>query len=130
MHLATMPPPLQELAPDTQQIVALQALLDVGLAKEPEQRFASAADYLERIETLIAADFGAGEGTQAAARPPPKRPAPGSTATTAATKRAPATSPAASARSTARTKVVAAVVIAVLLLAACWFLFGRAGHAG
>jgi|GEM_PF-910330 len=53
MHLASSPPPLSELLPDVPQLVPLQELLDMGLAKQPELRFASAADYLARIDQLL-----------------------------------------------------------------------------
>jgi serine/threonine-protein kinase len=68
MHLATMPPPLSELVPEDAQLAALQPLLDVGLAKEPGERFASAADYLGRIDALIAS--GVTKGGNAVPRAP------------------------------------------------------------
>jgi serine/threonine-protein kinase len=66
MHLATLPPPLRDHVPNAEQLGPLQALLDIGLAKEPAERFASAAAYLERVEALIATDFATPEGAQAA----------------------------------------------------------------
>jgi len=53
MHLASAPPPLSDLLPDVPQLAPLQELLDVGLAKQPELRFASAAEYLTKIEQLL-----------------------------------------------------------------------------
>ena len=62
MHLASVPPPLQGLVPGVPELGlgSLQELLDVGLAKQPELRFASAADYLERVDALLAADWQTG----------------------------------------------------------------------
>ena len=57
MHLASVPPPLHDWQPNLEHIGELQELLDVGLAKQPELRFASAAAYLERIDELIAGGF-------------------------------------------------------------------------
>ena len=52
MHLASAPPPLRDHLPDVPQLLPLQELLDVGLAKQPELRFA-AAEYLTKINQLI-----------------------------------------------------------------------------
>ena len=53
MHLASLPPPLREHLPDVPELAPLQELLDVGLAKQPELRFASAAEYLAKVQQLI-----------------------------------------------------------------------------
>ncbi|MEO7037934.1 MAG: protein kinase [Polyangiaceae bacterium] len=72
MHLAALPPPLRDVAPDVAQLESLQELLDLGLAKQPEQRIASAAAYLERVDALIAGGFGGASRNPSAARPKPK----------------------------------------------------------
>ncbi|MET0793860.1 MAG: protein kinase, partial [Polyangiaceae bacterium] len=74
MHLASVPPPLKSLLPDSVQLGPLQELLDVGLAKQPELRFASATEYLARVETLLAVDWQTGAG--AVPHMPKKRPEP------------------------------------------------------
>ena len=87
MHLASIPPPLHDLLPDLEQLGLLQELLDVGLAKQPELRFASAAAYLERIEALLNVDWqstGAGAmASVAKAKPSTARSAQARSATTA-----------------------------------------------
>jgi serine/threonine-protein kinase len=118
MHLATVPPPLHDLVPDTQQIVALQALLDIGLAKEPAERFASAAEYLDRIDALFATEFADAAGAQAAERPLKKIPTRSSSATAHATTRpAGLLGPNAGSASTRKRLVFAGIVIALLVLA-------------
>lgn len=57
MHLASAPPPLRDHLPDVPQLLPLQELLDVGLAKQPESRFASASEYLSKIEQLLDAGW-------------------------------------------------------------------------
>ncbi|MEO8905809.1 MAG: protein kinase [Polyangiaceae bacterium] len=72
MHLAALPPPLRDVAPDVAQLESLQELLDLGLAKQPEERIASAAAYLERVDALIAKGFGAASrGPWAEPKPKP-----------------------------------------------------------
>jgi len=73
MHLASAPPQLSELVPNEPQLMPLQKLLDVGLAKQPELRFASAADYLNKIEELIDTDWQSDDAGVAAV-PAPVRP--------------------------------------------------------
>jgi len=53
MHLASAPPPLSDHLPNVPQLLPLQELLDVGLAKLPEQRFSSASEYLLKIDQLL-----------------------------------------------------------------------------
>jgi len=72
MHLASAPPQLSELVPNEPQLMPLQELLDVGLAKQPELRFASAADYLTKIEELIDADWQSADAVVAASPEPPR----------------------------------------------------------
>ncbi|HEX5101911.1 MAG TPA: protein kinase [Polyangiaceae bacterium] len=55
MHLATPPPRLADLAPGIRSRAPLQALLDRGLAKDPEERFPSAQTYLASVESTLAA---------------------------------------------------------------------------
>ncbi len=71
MHLASLPPPLQDLLPGVPELGPLQELLDVGLAKQPELRFASAAEYLARVDALIAVDWQSPAAGRAA--PPPNK---------------------------------------------------------
>jgi RNA polymerase sigma factor (sigma-70 family) len=117
MHLATVPPPLHELVPNAEWLGRLQALLDIGLAKEPTQRFASAAEYLERIEELIAKGFTT-DGAEAAARPVQKLPPKVSTASARATTRPP--SPA-----SARKIPILVALATVFALLAGWLWFKR-----
>ncbi|MES1177472.1 MAG: protein kinase [Myxococcales bacterium] len=123
MHLASVPPPLRDFMSDAQQLGPLQDLLDVGLAKQPELRFASAAEYLERVDALIGVDWQS--GVPGAIPPVPKR-----TSTTQATA-APnaqalsATTVPASSRGGARAKLLAAAIGLLLAIAvAAWLLYG------
>ena len=72
MHLAALPPPLSDWAPDVAQLGPLQELLDLGLAKQPEERIATAAEYLQRVDALIEVGFGGASRDPSAARPKPK----------------------------------------------------------
>jgi serine/threonine protein kinase/DNA-directed RNA polymerase specialized sigma24 family protein len=72
MHLASPPPPLKDLQPNLEQLGPLQELLDVGLQKQPEERFASAEVYLEHIDALLANGFSGASSDPAAVRPKPK----------------------------------------------------------
>jgi serine/threonine protein kinase/DNA-directed RNA polymerase specialized sigma24 family protein len=119
MHLATMPPPLHDLMPNAEQLGPLQALLDIGLAKEPAQRFASAAEYLERIEELIATGLAPKDGAAASSQPIEKNPPKASTVSANATTR-PAASP--SSQRT-RKQLILIAVAALLALLAAWYWF-------
>jgi len=66
MHLASEPPALFDVAPDLRVPPELQALLDRGLSKEKSERFASAKEYLQTLDALLAVDW-------AQAGPPPPR---------------------------------------------------------
>jgi serine/threonine protein kinase/DNA-directed RNA polymerase specialized sigma24 family protein len=90
MHLAAPPPPLRDWAPDVAELGPLQELLDAGLAKQPEQRIATASEYLSRVDSLIENGFGGASRDPAAVRPKPKPATEGSLDARAAT-----TSPAA-----------------------------------
>jgi serine/threonine protein kinase/DNA-directed RNA polymerase specialized sigma24 family protein len=72
MHLASAPPPLRDLQPNLEQLSALQELLDMGLAKQPELRFASAEAYLARVDALLAEGFLVASASPGALRPKPK----------------------------------------------------------
>ncbi len=65
MQVSSVPPPLVETAPhlaDTE----LPAVLERGLAKAPEDRFATAAEFCERLEKILAKPLPA-PGTRALA---------------------------------------------------------------
>jgi len=120
MHLASVPPPLQDLVPDVRQLGPLQELLDVGLAKQPEQRFASAAEYLERVDALIAVDWQTG-AAGAVPSIPKKKPA-----ATANTRALSATTVPASGGSAARGKrLLAAIALLVAIAVTAWLLYGK-----
>jgi serine/threonine protein kinase len=53
-HVTKPPPRLAEVRNDIPQLVAAQSLLDLLLAKTPDQRFASAAAALEAVDALAA----------------------------------------------------------------------------
>lgn len=113
MHLASAPPQLLELVPQLPGVVPLQELLDMGLAKQPELRFASAAEYLARVESLMEHSFPGG-----AERAPraPRRTAPTGSAALDGSNRA------------ARPRwFLAAAGLALLLglALALWFLYGK-----
>ncbi len=117
MHLATQPPPLSELVPEDTSLNALQPLLDVGLAKEPGERFASAADYLGRIDALIASGIAGGDGERPRAVAKPKGVSRMDTAAThATTHRAGTTAPAARASGSVSRKTLVLVFCAVLFV--------------
>jgi DNA-directed RNA polymerase specialized sigma24 family protein len=119
MHLASVPPPLQDLIPDVMQLGPLQELLDVGLAKQPELRFASAAEYLERVDALIAADWQAGAGDMVP-RIPRKKSEPMASARALTGTTRPATG------SASRGKLLAAAfALLVAIAVAAWLLYGR-----
>jgi RNA polymerase sigma factor (sigma-70 family) len=122
MHLASSPPRLQDFVPNLTELGALQELLDVGLAKQPEQRFASAAEYLERVDELIAADSQAGR-PRAVSVSTKKAPgpvnSPGERALNAA-------APPAARKSHARAKAVAAAIMMLVAIAVtAWLLYGK-----
>ena len=122
MHLASVPPPLKDLVPDVGDASALQDLLDVGLAKQPELRFASAADYLARVEALLGVDWQAGAGAV------PRIPKKSAAATTAPARAAPtAPRPPAAHRPRASGKALAAIALALSIAIAivAWLLYGR-----
>jgi serine/threonine protein kinase/DNA-directed RNA polymerase specialized sigma24 family protein len=73
MHLASLPPPLQDLQPNLEQLGPLQELLDVGLQKQPAERFASAEVYLEHIDALLAEGFSGSSRDPSAVRSKPKQ---------------------------------------------------------
>jgi DNA-directed RNA polymerase specialized sigma24 family protein len=53
MHLTTEPPKLAEVAPGIRATGLLQPLLDKGLAKEPDERFASAEQFLVELDGVL-----------------------------------------------------------------------------
>ncbi|HET9934702.1 MAG TPA: protein kinase [Polyangiaceae bacterium] len=57
MHLASEPPALFDVAPDLRVPSGMQELLDRGLAKEKDERFESAAEYLKKVDALLGADW-------------------------------------------------------------------------
>jgi DNA-directed RNA polymerase specialized sigma24 family protein/predicted Ser/Thr protein kinase len=122
MHLASVPPPLRDHLPDVPQLLPLQELLDVGLAKQPELRFASAAEYLTKVEQLLDAGWqGLDDVVSVAAKPSRSR---------SDQARAATTSPGAALReaSPARPRFRMALLGAALLLAvtvALWLLYGK-----
>lgn len=121
MHLASSPPPLRDHLPDVPQLLPLQELLDVGLAKQPELRFASASEYLTKVEQLLDAGWPELEGLISVAKPPRSPSAQGRAATTS-----PALAPAAARSSRSSFHVVllaGALLIAVGL--ALWLLYGK-----
>jgi serine/threonine-protein kinase len=113
MHLASAPPQLLELVPELPGVVPLQELLDMGLAKQPELRFASAAEYLERVESLMEHSFPGGAGR---APRPARRTAPAGSAALDRSLRAPRP----------RWPLAAAgLALLVGLALALWFLYGK-----
>jgi DNA-directed RNA polymerase specialized sigma24 family protein len=73
MHLAPPAPSLLDVAPELNVPSALQGLIDRGLAKEPERRFANADEYLASIQALLSEDWSTLE--RAAASRAEERPA-------------------------------------------------------
>ena len=122
MHLASAPPPLSDLLPDMPQLLPIQEMLDVGLAKQPELRFASAAAYLAKVEQLIDAGW-QGMDQLVSAGPKP------ALSTSEAARLAP-TSPGSpqAARAAARFGTRSKLLVAAGLVAlgiALWLLYGR-----
>ncbi|MEO6602760.1 MAG: hypothetical protein ABIQ16_22950, partial [Polyangiaceae bacterium] len=94
--------------------------LDVGLAKQPELRFASAAEYLERVDVLIAADWQTG-AVNTAPRAGKKEPERAESARDLSATTVPAASGSAS-----RVKLfTAAIALLVAIAVAVWLLYGR-----
>ncbi len=128
MHLAALPPPLRDWAPDVAQLGPLQELLDAGLAKQPEARIATAAEYLERVNALIADGFGGASRDPSAARPKPKPATSASQAARNATTSPGASQPGSSglSRLSARTKwLLLAAILSVLAAGiTLWLLYG------
>lgn len=122
MHLASTPPPLRDHLPDVPQLLPLQELLDVGLAKQPELRFASAADYLSKVEQLIDSGWQGLDDVAAFASPAARSRSDQARAATTA----PASAPRAT--STPRPGSRVALLAGALLLAAAvalWLLYGK-----
>ncbi len=120
MHLASLPPPLRDLVPDVLQASALQDLLDVGLAKQPELRFASAAEYLARVEALLGVDWQTGAGAV------PQIPRNLAVQPTAGARIATTVPRPAAARSSGlRGKRLGAIALVLAIAIAAWLLYGR-----
>jgi len=121
MHLASEPPPLRDYLPDVPQLLPLQELLDVGLAKQPELRFASAAEYLTRIEQLLEGDEqGSGPGAASSAEPARSSSDRARTATTR-----PPPQPRGELSSRALRSVLLITTLVVALGAALWLVYGK-----
>ncbi len=69
MHLNDEPPTLRERIPDENFSDALEAMVRKGLAKDPEERFKDARDYLQSLQALSGEAFPAALGAQKATRP-------------------------------------------------------------
>jgi RNA polymerase sigma factor (sigma-70 family) len=126
MHLASTPPPLKDLQPNLEHLEPLQALLDVGLQKQPEERFASAADYLERVDALLEAGFQGASLGAAAVRPKPNLAVTGRATRSPSTAIAPTKDPANVGVFwlTPRTKWLLVLAVFALASAGVW-LYGR-----
>lgn len=53
-HLSKPPPPLSATRPHLPHIEAYQELLDRGLAKQPDKRYADARSFLASVERVAA----------------------------------------------------------------------------
>lgn len=114
MHVSSPPPRLAELAPHLDG-TGLQALLDRGLGKRPEDRFSDAQEFLKAVEAL-AGQFVPG------ATPPAHINSP-SPASPAEPTRLPVPAPPA-AIDRRRVRLLAAAVLVVLLAAGLWLALG------
>jgi len=122
MHLASAPPPLRDHLPDVPQLLPLQELLDVGLAKQPELRFSSAAEYLTKIDQLIDSGWEGMDNVRSVAAKPARSPSDHArAATTAAGSAALGNSPT---RPSLRVVLLIASVAAVVGVA-LWLLYGK-----
>jgi serine/threonine-protein kinase len=121
MHLASAPPPLRDHLPDVPELLPLQELLDVGLAKQPELRFASAAEYLTQIDQLIDAGW-QGLGDVVSIAKPARSPSDQARAATTSAGLAPG-APRPSRRSFRVVLLASALLLAVGV--ALWLLYGK-----
>ena len=75
MHVSSPPPTLAEFAPQLADS-PLQALLDRGLAKRREDRYADAAEFLAALEESVGGVAASGGSGGVAGATPPRRTAP------------------------------------------------------
>jgi tRNA A-37 threonylcarbamoyl transferase component Bud32 len=69
MHAAKAPPSLADGAPEREFAESLEALVRRGLSKKPEERYASADEYLAALDDCAAALATAAKGSPSAANP-------------------------------------------------------------
>jgi eukaryotic-like serine/threonine-protein kinase len=134
MHATRPPPPVSEIAPDLDVAPELEALLRRGLAKQPDDRYASALEYIAAIDAVL-------EAPKRVPAPDPPReggPPPGAPTPPAGTPSHPNATPppgmltpvpgqlaATASRSSARRQLAAVLVLAVAVLASGYLLVVR-----